>query len=209
MICRRAVLIAEYPAGPGETRERKRIMARYGFIHDKLEIKFLILYIMSRVTEPVSLSVLTDLTLCDDGIDYFDFAESAAELTETEHLQMTEDSLYAITEKGLKNGKVCESSLPYSVRIKADRRIAALNQRLRRSAAIQTRTIPRENGSYTVALSLNDEVDNILNIELMAASEEHAARLETNFRQNAEQIYNAVLDALLADYPAPERRRES
>ena len=28
-------------------------MAGYGFIHDKLEIKFLILYIAARVIEPI------------------------------------------------------------------------------------------------------------------------------------------------------------
>ena len=28
-------------------------MARHGFIHDKLDIKFLILYIMARVASPI------------------------------------------------------------------------------------------------------------------------------------------------------------
>ena len=51
-------------------------MARYGFIHDKLDIKLLILYFMSRVAAPVDFATVTGLTLCDDGIDYFLFAES-------------------------------------------------------------------------------------------------------------------------------------
>ena len=40
-------------------------MARYGFIHDKLEIKFLILYLMARVVAPIDFPTLTDLTMCD------------------------------------------------------------------------------------------------------------------------------------------------
>ena len=45
------------------------------FIQDKLEIKFLILYIVSRLTEPVDGADLQDMTMCDEGIDYFDYAE--------------------------------------------------------------------------------------------------------------------------------------
>ena len=31
-------------------------MPRFGFIHDKLDIKFLILYIMARVAAPIDLA---------------------------------------------------------------------------------------------------------------------------------------------------------
>ena len=55
-------------------------MSRPGFIHDKLDIKLLVLYIMSRVVAPIEFATLTDLVLCDDGIDYFDYAECVAEL---------------------------------------------------------------------------------------------------------------------------------
>ena len=46
-----------------------------GFIHDKLEIKFLILYIAARVSEPLPPEGMQELTMCDDGIDYFAYAE--------------------------------------------------------------------------------------------------------------------------------------
>ena len=51
-------------------------MAGRGFIHDKLEIKFLILYIASRVIEPIPFDTVLDLTMCDDAIDYFDFSDT-------------------------------------------------------------------------------------------------------------------------------------
>ena len=40
-----------------------------GFIRDKLEIKFLILYIAARLSEPADGAAMQDLTMCDDGID--------------------------------------------------------------------------------------------------------------------------------------------
>ena len=63
-------------------------MTGRGFIHDKLEIKFLILYIAARLIEPVPFDTLLDLTLCDDAIDYFDFSECLADLVKTEHLSL-------------------------------------------------------------------------------------------------------------------------
>ena len=62
-------------------------MARYGFIHDKLDIKFLILYLMARVVAPIDFPTLTDLTMCDGGVDYFEFAEAVNELVETGRYQ--------------------------------------------------------------------------------------------------------------------------
>ena len=83
-------------------------MSRTGFIHDKLDIKFLILYLMARVASPVDFATLADLTFCDDGVEYFDFAASVAELVETGHLQL-EGERYTITEKGRRNGKIWPS----------------------------------------------------------------------------------------------------
>ena len=70
-------------------------MSRFGFIRNKLDIKFLILYIMARVASPIDFPTLTDLTMCDEGVDYFDFAESVAELVDTGHLTL-ENDLYAV-----------------------------------------------------------------------------------------------------------------
>ena len=69
------------------------------FIQDKLEIKFLILYIVSRLTEPVDGADLQDMTMCDEGIDYFDYAECLGDLVKTEHLRVTEDGQYVITKQ--------------------------------------------------------------------------------------------------------------
>ena len=97
-----------------------------GFIHDKLEIKFLILYIAARVSEPLPPEGMQELTMCDDGIDYFAYAECLNDLVRTEHLRLTEDGCYAITPKGLKNSEICESSLPYSVRLRTDKNVGGI-----------------------------------------------------------------------------------
>jgi len=93
---------------------------RFGFIRDKLDIKVLILFILQRISEPVSLDELAELTLCDGAISYFDFAECVSELVASDHISADGDR-YLITEKGARNGAITEGGLPYSVRVKAER----------------------------------------------------------------------------------------
>ena len=45
---------------------------------------------------------LTDLALCDDGVDYFSFSECLNELVESEHMKKNEDGHYCITPRGIR-----------------------------------------------------------------------------------------------------------
>ena len=66
-------------------------MARMGFIQDKLEIKFLLLYIASRLIEPVPFEAMQELAMIDDGVDFFDFSECMNDLVTSGHLTLSED----------------------------------------------------------------------------------------------------------------------
>ena len=172
-------------------------MENVGFIRDQLEIKFLILYIASRLIEPVPFEAVQDLTMCDSGVDYFDFSVCLNDLVQSGHLTLSDEGLYEITEKGLRNGQICESSLPYSVRLTADKNITIYNQKLKRRQLIRSVVTPRENGTYTVTLSFCDDAeDPLLRMELMVPKEVMAKDLAARFKKNAEQLYTGVLNAL-------------
>lgn len=173
-------------------------MPRYGFIHDKLEIKFLILYLMARVVTPVDFPTLTDLTMCDDGVDYFEFAEAVAELVESGHLTLEEDR-YAITDKGRENGAACESSLPYSVKQKCTANLSKVNGVLRRNAQVRAEILDRPEGGLTLRLILDDDAGNLFTLELLCGSREQADRLAAHFKQRPEHIYHRVLESLLEE----------
>ncbi len=175
-------------------------MSRTGFIHDKLDIKFLVLYLMARVASPVDFPTLADLTFCDEGVEYFDFAESVAELVETGHLTL-QDERYAITDKGRRNGKICESSLPFSVRRKCDQNLARVNGVLRRDAQVRTELLPREDGGVTLRLILDDDKGNIMTLDMLTVSPDQADQLAEKFRAEPEKLYHGILQVLLAEDP--------
>ena len=179
-------------------------MAGRGFIRDKLEIKFLILYITARVIEPIPFDTVLDLTLCDDAIDYFDFSECLADLVKTEHLTLSEDGLYAITEKGLRNSRICESSLPYSVRLRCDKELADCNSKLRRKSQVKASVTKRPNGTYTAALELEDDMGSVMDLKLAIPREDMAKFLTERFRKSPERLYSEIMRVLMSSDPEEE-----
>ena len=180
-------------------RQEVFLMAGHGFIHDKLEIKFLILYIVSRLIEPVPFEIVLDLTMCDDGIDYFDFSECLRDLVKTGQLTLSSKGLYAITEQGARNGAICESSLPYSVRLLCDKNLDIQNRKLRRKSQVRASYEKRPNGTYSVRLALDDDMGSVLDMTVMALREDMAAALAERFRKAPEHIYGQIMGVLLDD----------
>ncbi len=180
------------------------LMARFGFIHDKLDLKMLELYLLARAAGPLKVESLTELVMRHEGVEYFDFAEATAELVESGHLTLTEEG-YSITEKGRTNSAACESSLPYSVRRRCAQDLAPVNAALRRNAQVRGEKRVNGDGSIMARMTLDDDGGNLLTIELLCPSEAQADRLIAGFRGRPEQVYNDVLEALSSHGEEEER----
>ena len=170
-------------------------MPSFGFISSKLEIKFLILYISARLVEPVPFETLQELSMCDGGVDYVGFSECLADRVRTEHLPLKE-GLYTITDKGRRNSAVCESSLPYSVRMEAEQKLALCNEQLKRRALVKASIHPRAKGGYEVSLSLSDDLDELMSLRLLVTRQDMALELQKRFREGAEELYARILSDL-------------
>ena len=170
-------------------------MERFGFIHEKLDIKILILYILRRLPDAIAPETLSELTLFDDGISYFDYSDCLSELTETGHIA-EDDGRYRITEKGERNGAVIENSLPYSVRARADSLLAPVAAKMRRDSMIIASHDTDADGNMSVTLSLSDGVGEIISMKMLVSGAEQAEKIEKKFRERAEDIYNGLISAL-------------
>ena len=173
-------------------------MDRFGFIHEKLDIKILILYILNQLPSPVDAQTLSELVFCDDGIGYFDYSDCLAELVETNHIEEKRGK-YRITEKGSRNVAEVGSSLPYSVRTKASRITAPIAEKMRRAAMITAEHTVSESGACSVTLALSDGIGKILSLELLAADPQQAERMEHYFKNNAGDGYHDLIRMVTED----------
>ena len=177
-------------------------MDRLGFIHEKLDIKIFILFILRRLPGVVDPDTLLELCQCDGGVGYFDYSDCLSELVDTGHIDECEGG-YRITEKGARNADTVESSLPYSVRKKAERLLEPVADRLRREAMIVTQHSMTDSG-LTVHLAMSDGKGEIIDMRLLCADETQAKLIEANFRREAEAYYQKFI-ALLSE----EKRKKS
>ena len=174
-------------------------MQRLGFIHDMLDVKVLILFVMARVSYPVDIQQIYELSYQDDCLSYFDVCTAVPEMVKSGHLQEQENEQYVITEKGKADGALTEDSIAFTVKQRAENAVSRFNRQIRRSSFVKTQIIPRDGGDFSVIMSLDDEAGNLMTLELMAPNQRQAVRLGKLFEKKAEAVYNLTMAELLDD----------
>lgn len=171
-------------------------MERLGFIHDMMDVKVLILFVLARTGYPVSVQEVYELCYQDDCLSYFDVCTAVPELVASGHLQ-PQGERYEITEKGRADGALTEDSIAFPVRRRAQAAVERFNREQRRSSFIKTQIVPRQSGDFSVILGLDDEKGNLMTLEIMAPDQHQAIRLSDSFRKNAELLYHLIMSDLL------------
>lgn len=172
-------------------------MERHGFIHDILDVKVLILYVMSLVNEPVSAQTIYELCYQDECLSYFDVQIAIPEMVETGHLQEMGKDAYLITEKGRETEEITQDSIAFSVKEKAKQAVESLNQTSKRDQFLRTDIQPNGKGEYAVLMGLDDLKGTLMKLELTVPNLQQARKLETAYRKQAEEVYRTVMRSLL------------
>lgn len=172
-------------------------MKRLGFIHDMMDVKVLILFVSARVQYPMTAQEVYELCYQDECLSYFDVCTALPEMVTSGHLTQAEDERYTITEKGRSDGKLTEDSLAFSVRQRAENAVDKFNRQLRRQSFVKSQVIPRENGEYSVVMTLDDEMGKLMTLELLAPNHRQALRLGKLFEEKGEMTYNLIMTQLL------------
>ena len=111
-------------------------MERLGFIHEKLDIKILILFILRRLPGAVEPSTLVDLCVqCDDGIGYFDYSDCLVELVETGHIDEGEEGYEITYGNGIVNMEAFAKALKEEWNVTLDK--ASVNMDIDQTAKLE------------------------------------------------------------------------
>lgn len=174
---------------------------RLGFVRSELEIKTLTLYVLNYAKVPVSFDELLLMAFVDDAIDYFDFSQYLAQMVDSGHVSVCDDTgsaRYSITRKGIRDLNACRSSVPHSVLRKAEKAADKVVEEIKRRNFVDVKTI-EDNGRHVAIGKLKDENGELFSFSMTAASSDSAKKLTANFYRHAERIYNEFLKAMLDD----------
>ena len=178
-------------------------MQRLGFIHDMMDVKVLILFVTARSNYPLTMQETYELCYQDECLSYFDVCAAIPEMVSSGHLEETEEEKYVITEKGRQTLTLTEDSIAFTVRQRAENAVARFNRQIRRSSFVKTQIIPREGGDFSVVMSLDDDMGNLMTLELLAPNQRQALRLSRSFEKKAEDVYNITMMSLLDNEEDP------
>ncbi len=172
-------------------------MQRFGFIHDMMDVKVLILYVTARSQYPMTSQEIYEVCYQDDCLSYFDVCTAIPELVKSGHLMQVEEEKYQITDKGREHGELTADSIAFTVKQLAENAVARFNRQIRRSSFVKTQVVSRESGDSSVIMSLDDELGNLMTLELVAPDQRQAVRLSRLFEKKAEMVYSLIMSELL------------
>ena len=168
------------------------------FIHDDLQLKMLILYLLNRVIKPITFDQILQMAMyLDKGVDYFSLTQAVAHMVETGQLSRDGD-LYLITEKGKRNSAICDENLPYSIRKHCDENLLEINDELKTADQIRTEVQPLEDGTCLLHLWFSDGTSPLLELKLLTSSLSEGNQMALRFRRDPASLYYAVVERLIS-----------
>lgn len=172
-------------------------MEHLGYIHNILDVKVLILYVMGLVETPVTAQTIYEFCYQDDSLSYFDVQESIPQMVTSGHLEQQEDDRYVITEKGRSAGEVTWDGIAVAVRERATRAVEKYNKEQKRNQFLRSSIEEKEDGEFVVRMGLDDMHGPLMDLAVTAPTIQQARRLERAYRAKAEQIHQSVMALLL------------
>lgn len=181
-------------------------MHNYGFIHDELDLKILILFVLKKLPDAVDASMLFDLIYVDNGINYFSYVKCLGDLVRTGHIESPKENYYKITEKGIQNASSVETSLPATVRRDAGANADRIAGRMRRASLITAvHHWDEAKKIYEMNLKMSDGKSEIISIKMEMPNEVQCEKMERTFRLHAETIYDQIIQILSEENQEQEK----
>lgn len=174
-------------------------MQQHGFIQDMLDVKVLILFVMAKLSYPVSLQKIYELCYQDDKLSYFDVSVAVPQMVQSGHLQQLDGERYSITDKGREQEEVTRDAIAYPVMQRALTAVQRYNDRMQRKNLIETDVQQTEQGDFLARLCLRDDAGVLMRLELSAPTRSQARGLARTFEKQADTLYQLVLAHTLAE----------
>lgn len=163
------------------------------------ENKVLILYILDKISKPISNSNLYKLVLSIHEINYFYFQQFLLDLLAEKYIITFEEngfSLYELTKKGSQTLSLTLDLLPGILQLKVDNTIKEKLETINDTNAVISEYIPLESGGFNVICKIIENNSILFEVTTYAGTVEQAKLIKENWDKNAGTIYPNILDLL-------------
>ena len=163
------------------------------------EKKALILYILDKVSKPISNDALLKLVVSIDNMNYFYFQQFLLDLLENKYILKFDENgeeIYELTEEGTKALSLVKDIIPGITKLKVDNRFKNTIDEYKNEVSISSDFIPHNENEYSVKCKIVEEGQTLFDLEVYAGSRNQAKNISDNWNNNAENIYPKILEIL-------------
>ena len=163
------------------------------------EGKLLILYILDKISKPITNSGLLKLTLDIQEINYFYLQQFLSDLVESKFVvnyKIESHSVYEITDEGRKVLHLTESLLPGIIKLKLDTSIKNNFEDAKNELSVTAEYFPESENKYNIKCKIIEGYSPIFEISLFAGSKEQAKVIAQNWKQNSFSLYPQIIKLL-------------
>ena len=160
------------------------------------ENKALILYILAKISEPITNIALFELVLSIENMNYFYFQQFLLDLIENGYIinyDKSGKSFYELTPLGKDTLELVKDLIPGILKFKVDNNLKSNLKDISNSSSITADFMPNDDNGYTVNFKIVENNNIIFNLQVFAGSRDQAQKLISNWKKNAETIYPEIL----------------
>ncbi len=171
-------------------------MAKNIQLTGKNEIKIFILFLMESVGYPLNSTEINEISVSDDVIGGFDFAECFSELISAGHVIGIEEdgeTKYSVSDTGHTVAVHLQSKIHTDIRQQSVKTALRYFDIKKMKATLDFECEQRDDGLYDVTLILNEKGKEKMRIKLAVASIEFARKMKDTFYDHPDAIYRGLL----------------
>ena len=163
------------------------------------EKKALILYILDKVSKPISNEALLKLLITIDNMNYFYFQQFLLDLLENKYIINYENdgiSLYKLTNEGKQALELVKDMIPGITKLNVDTTFKDTLDNFENKISITADFIPHNENEFSVKCKIVDNNQVLFELLVYAGSRDQAKQIIDNWNKNANIIYPKILDDL-------------
>ncbi len=162
--------------------------------------KIIILYILEKNYKALTIEQITKFCEDFDDITYFDICSYIQELESNNYIaesyNESGDVLYKITPSGLSTLQELLELIP-GVNLHNIKKIINKNfVKIKTDYSIENTVVPVNDDEFKVSCYIKDGNDELVNITMYAANKDQARNITKNWNNNAEEIYEKLLQMM-------------
>ena len=163
------------------------------------EKKALILYILNKVSKPISNDALLKLVISIDNMNYFYFQQFLLDLLENKYIINYEKDgqmLYELTPDGKQALSLVKDIIPGITKFRVDNNFKETLGEFQNEVSVTSDFIPHSEHDYSVKCKIVENNQILFELQVFAGSREQAKAISDNWNNNAEELYPKILEIL-------------